>query len=184
MGHKEIKIDEAYLAQRIAQGDREAYSIVFRMYYGKVNAFLSSILKSRETAEELTQEVFYKIWCKRRSLASVRSIDSYLYISARNAALDCFRKAARRKQLSLDETLDSLLLSRISIDPDARIDAQSKLSEVKEAVNSMPAKRRDIFLMSRFDGLSNDEISSLLGISKKTIENQLALANNHIKKLT
>lgn len=66
MGHKEIRIDEAYLAQRIDKGDRGGYSMVFRMYYNKVHAFLSSILKSRGTAEELTQEVFYRIWRKRR----------------------------------------------------------------------------------------------------------------------
>ena len=76
---------------RLSKGEREAFEAVFRKYYGKVFNFISSIIKS-PYAEDISQDLFVRLWEKRESLASVRSLDSYIYIMSRNAALDYVRK--------------------------------------------------------------------------------------------
>lgn len=107
-------------------------------------------------------------------------MDDYLFILSKNACMDSFRKASRKKEISTD-VFDEFLLSRIVSSPEKRIDALSDIEELRHVINSLPSKRRDIFIMSRFDGLSNDEIASILGVSKKTVENQISLATKKIK---
>ena len=80
------------------------------------------------------------------------------------------------------EVLDSVLLSYISVEQQNAQDAKSELDYVRRAVFNMPTKRREIYLMSRFDGYSNQDIADIMGISKKTVENQLYLASDEIKK--
>ena len=81
------------------------------------------------------------------------------------------------------EVLDSVRLSYVSIEQQNVQDAKSELDYVRRAVFNMPTKRREIYLMSRFDGYSNQDIADIMGISKKTVENQLYLASDEIKKI-
>lgn len=174
-------IDEQYLKTRIVKGDKDAFSLVFKKYYGKVCKFIMSMVKQKSLAEDLSQDIFVKLWARRRKLMSISSIDSYLFIMARNRTLDYFRKASRKKEcIGVSE---ELLLSIASRDSSEQIDNNSAIEAVKVAVNNLPPKRRDIFMMSRFDGLSNDEIAILMGVTRKTVENQLSLAGSQIKKL-
>ena len=174
-------IDEKYLKSRIVKGDKEAFSIVFINYYGKVYHFILSMVRQRAVAEDLSQDIFAKLWAHRRSLKSISSIDNYLFIMARNRALDYFRKASRKRECI--DISEELLMSMASYDNLERIDDRSVLEAVKLAVNNLPPRRRDIFMMSRFDGLTNNEIAEIMGITRKTVENQLTLAGSQIKKM-
>lgn len=153
---------------------------IYRAFYGKVFTFVLSLVKSKANAQDITQNIFMKLWKNRKKLEHVKSMDDYLFILSKNACMDYFRKASRKKEISTD-VFDEFLLSRIVSSPEKRIDALSDIEELRHVIESLPSKRRDIFIMSRFDGLSNDEIASILGVSKKTVENQISLATKKIK---
>lgn len=153
---------------------------IYRAFYGKVFTFVLSLVKSKANAQDITQNIFMKLWKNRKKLEHIKSMDDYLFILSKNACMDYFRKASRKKEISTD-MFDEFLLSRIVSSPEKRIDAISDIEELRHVIESLPSKRRDIFIMSRFDGLSNDEIASVLGVSKKTIENQISLATKKIK---
>lgn len=153
---------------------------IYRAFYGKVFTFVLSLVKSKANAQDITQNIFMKLWKNRKKLEHIKSMDDYLFILSKNACMDYFRKASRKKEISTD-VLDEFLLSRIVSSPEKRIDAISDIEELRHVIESLPSKRRDIFIMSRFDGLSNDEIASILGVSKKTVENQISLATKKIK---
>lgn len=153
---------------------------IYRAFYGKVFTFVLSLVKSRANAQDITQNIFMKLWKNRKKLEYIKSMDDYLFILSKNACMDYFRKASRKKEISTD-VFDEFLLSRIVSSPEKRIDALSDIKELRHVIDSLPSKRRDIFIMSRFDGLSNDEIASILGVSKKTVENQISLATKKIK---
>lgn len=174
-------IDEQYLKSRIVKGDKDAFSLVFRKYYGKVFRFILSMVRQEAVAEDLSQDIFAKLWTHRRGMESVSSIDNYLFIMARNRALDYFRKSSRKKECI--DISEELLLSMASHDNLDRVDDRSSLEAVKLAVKNLPPRRRDIFMMSRFDGLTNDEIAELMGVTRKTVENQLTLAGSQIRKM-
>ena len=153
---------------------------IYRAFYGKVFTFVLSLVKSKANAQDITQNIFMKLWKNRKKLEYIKSMDDYLFILSKNACMDYFRKASRKKEISTD-VFDEFLLSRIVSSPEKRIDALSDIEELGHVIDSLPSKRRDIFIMSRFDGLSNDEIASILGVSKKTVENQISLATKKIK---
>lgn len=153
---------------------------IYRAFYGKVFTFVLSLVKSKANAQDITQNIFMKLWKNRKKLEHIKSMDDYLFILSKNACMDYFRKASRKKEISTD-VFDEFLLSRIVSSPEKRIDAISDIEELRHVIESLPSKRRDIFIMSRFDGLSNDEIASVLGVSKKTVENQISLATKKIK---
>lgn len=153
---------------------------IYRSFYGKVFTFVLSLVKSKANAQDITQNIFMKLWKNRKKLQHIKSMDDYLFILSKNACMDYFRKASRKKETSTD-VFDEFLLSRIVSSPEKRIDAISDIEELRHVIDSLPSKRRDIFIMSRFDGLSNDEIASILGVSKKTVENQISLATKKIK---
>lgn len=153
---------------------------IYRAFYGKVLTFVLSLVRSKANAQDITQNIFMKLWKNRKKLEYIKSMDDYLFILSKNACMDYFRKASRKKEISTD-VFDEFLLSRIVSSPEKRIDALSDIEELRHIIDSLPSKRRDIFIMSRFDGLSNDEIASILGVSKKTVENQISLATKKIK---
>lgn len=153
---------------------------IYRAFYGKVFTFVLSLVKSKANAQDITQNIFMKLWKNRKNLEHIKSMDDYLFILSKNACMDYFRKASRKKEISTD-VFDEFLLSRIVSSPEKRIDAISDIEGLRHVIDSLPSKRRDIFIMSRFDGLSNDEIASILGVSKKTVENQISLATKKIK---
>lgn len=153
---------------------------IYRAFYGKVFTFVLSLVSSKANAQDITQNIFMKLWENRKKLEHINSMDDYLFILSKNACMDYFRKASRKKEISTD-VFDEFLLSRIVSSPEKRIDALSDIEELRHVIESLPSKRRDIFIMSRFDGLSNDEIASILGVSKKTVENQISLATKKIK---
>ncbi len=153
---------------------------IYRAFYGKVFTFVLSLVRSKANAQDITQNIFMKLWKNRKNLEHIKSMDDYLFILSKNACMDYFRKASRKKEISTD-VFDEFLLSRIVSSPEKRIDALSDIEELRHVIDSLPLKRRDIFIMSRFDGLSNDEIASILGVSKKTVENQISLATKKIK---
>lgn len=153
---------------------------IYRAFYGKVFTFVLSLVRSKANAQDITQNIFMKLWKNRKNLEHIKSMDDYLFILSKNACMDYFRKASRKKEISTD-VFDEFLLSRIVSSPEKRIDALSDIEELRHVIESLPSKRRDIFIMSRFDGLSNGEIASILGVSKKTVENQISLATKKIK---
>lgn len=153
---------------------------IYRAFYGKVFTFVLSLVRSKANAQDITQNIFMKLWKNRKKLEHIKSMDDYLFILSKNACMDYFRKASRKKEIATD-VFDEFLLSRIVSSPVKRIDALSDIEELRHVIESLPSKRRDIFIMSRFDGLSNDEIASILGVSKKTVENQISLATKKIK---
>ena len=153
---------------------------IYRAFYGKMFTFVLSLVRSKANAQDITQNIFMKLWKNRKNLEHIKSMDDYLFILSKNACMDYFRKASRKKEISTD-VFDEFLLSRIVSSPEKRIDALSDIEELRHVIDSLPSKRRDIFIMSRFDGLSNDEIASILGVSKKTVENQISLATKKIK---
>ena len=153
---------------------------IYRAFYGKVFTFVLSLVRSKANAQDITQNIFMKLWKNRKKLEHIKSMDDYLFILSKNACMDYFRKTSRKKEISTD-VFDEFLLSRIVSSPEKRIDALSDIEELRHIIDSLPSKRRDIFIMSRFDGLSYDEIASILGVSKKTVENQISLATKKIK---
>ncbi len=172
------QFDTIRLAKELSAGSQEAFNEVFRAYYGKVVNFVNSLVKSHNVAEDLSQEVFVNLWNSRHALDEVRSLNAYIYTIARNITIDYLRK--KRPVCDQIEQNTDFLDGEMT---DERYFAMEKELMIRLAVATFPERRRRIFSMSRFEGMSNADIAEALGITKKTVENQINLSIREIKKI-
>lgn len=165
--------------EALQNGNHKAFEEVFLAYFDKVKCFLTGILRSESDAEELAQDIFVKLWMNHTSINPNKAFSFYLYTIARNTALNHLKHKLIEENFR--KTFDDL---------DEGVDSSDEILYAKEigllvemAVYRMPAQRRKIYQMSREKGVSNSEIAEELGVSKKTVENQLSLALQDIKRV-
>ena len=158
--------DSRILLESIAAGDTEAFATLFRRWYPKVKVFLVRFINDEKIAEDLAQDIFVRIWTFGPALNEIKSFDTYLYKMTRNAALNYLRD--RKVGLNV---MDLSLMD--DADTEGIYYKQEKILVMRMLVEKMPTQRQKVFKMSRQNGLSNDQIAEILGISKKTVENHL-----------
>lgn len=167
-------INESHIISRMISGDINAFKLLFDRYYPQVRFFTLGIVKDTFVADDIAQNVFIKVWTKRELIDSGRKFNSYLYSITKNEITDYFRS------LVISESLDNALYLKDNDHTDEIIESAYDLSHIKELVmtevENMPPQRRTVFIMSRLQGLSNDEIATKLDISKRTVERHLNIA--------
>lgn len=167
------------LLLRIRNGDEVAFELVFYRYKGKLYDFIRRSLPANEDAESLVQEIFTKLWVNRLNLDSSKSLNAFLYTLARNELFGQLRKIlVRRKYL---EEL-SFSLSESSVNDGQSYEYDELRSIVSLLVSSLPEKRREIYILSRHEGMSYKQIAEQLGISENTVDSQLRKALSFLKE--
>ncbi|MGQ0648001.1 MAG: RNA polymerase sigma-70 factor [Gemmatimonadaceae bacterium] len=165
---------DADLLRRIRAGDERALEVVFRAHYPAMCAVVRRIVFAPDVAEELVQDVFFKLWAKRERLAEIDALKTYLYRAARNTALNHLR---RQKLELAHEEREAVKGEPSTLEATDDSATAGELTEaVQGAINRLPTRCREIFLMSRDGGLTYGEIASELGISIKTVETQMGRA--------
>ena len=173
-----INRDEDLLL-RIKDGDEVAFELVFYRYKGKLYDFIRRSLPANEDAESLVQEIFTKLWVNRLNLDSSKSLNAFLYTLARNELFGQLRKIlVRRKYL---EEL-SISLNESSENDGLPYEYDELSSIVSLLVSSLPEKRREIYILSRHEGMSYKQIADKLGISENTVDSQLRKALSFLKE--
>ncbi len=176
MGYKALE-NESKLVRELSQGNILAFNTLFREYGSRLYRFAYGYLKSEAEAEELVQEVFTIIWEKRAALKEELSFKSFLFTIAFNIIKKHFRARTSFAEFSKSgngEDFDIQTTNQVSYN--------SLFQYITTLVDQLPARRREIFIKSRFEGLNTNEIASDLKISHKTVENQLTEALKFIRK--
>lgn len=158
------------LFQEIQQGNKGAFNDLFAAYYTKMVTFAQQYVKQLELAEEISSELFVKLWLKRNQLSKVLNPEVYLYVAIKNACLNSIRTAKKRSILSYEA--DNVTLELIG-SSNSKLEDKELEKLLDEAVNSLPQQRKIIFKLIKEDGLKTNEVAVILGLSKRTVENQL-----------
>lgn len=154
----------------IAGGDRMAFEALFRLHYRALCAFASGYLKDADKAEDLVQDLFFRLWLDREKVQVTTSVKAYLYASVRNRCLNAVKAGAKVRALN-EEVEDRSETDMLSED-----EHTERIARVQAAIESLPEERRKVFKLSRYEGLKYHEIAERLGISVKTVENQMGSA--------
>ena len=166
------------LGKRIRRGDKQAFDRMYELYAQRLYGFSISILKNKEDAKEVVQETFLKIWNKRQTINPKRSFKAYLFTISYHIITDLL------KERSSSVNFQEYLKENFTADS-ARTDDWVNFEELKvklnHLVNKLPHKRKQIYLLSREEGLSHFEIAQKLGISVKTVENQINLSLKYFR---
>lgn len=169
---------EQEIIPKIRNGNEEAYRMVFYRYYDSLCHYAMNFIRDKGKAEDLVQEVFLKLWTKRESLKTGSSLKAYLYKMTYHEFVTVFRKEKRYQQ-----ELDIFKFEALSpIIQESEESWQLKLKRVKEAIDSLPPRCKEIFILNKKHGLKHKEIAEQLSISVKTVENQVGKALKALRK--
>lgn len=167
-------LTDAELARRMRLGDEQALEVIFRTYYPGLVGFARRYVKMTEIAEELVQDLFLKMWSRRGSLGEIDSVKTYLFRAARNTALNHLRR--RKLEHEWLEKEGTTIMEERSLEGDEAVTESEVAAAVRAAVDRLPPRCREVFMLSRDGGLTYGEIAKSLGISIKTVETQMGRA--------
>ena len=164
--------DDRELLRRLAAGDDDAYATVFRVWYAPIVRFVDAMLRQRDEAEEVAQEVMLELWQQRARLDPERPVQAWLFRAARNRTLNVLR----HKKV-VDSTAPGIsALTPAPAASDEGATEQEMQAALHEALSELPPRCREVFTLSRTHGMRNAEIAAALGVSVKAVEAQVARA--------
>jgi len=177
---KEIKV----LIKQLVEGRESAYMSVIDIYYNKLIVYAYGLTNDLALGEDLVQNVFMKLWENRKKIKIKESLKSFLYKSVYNEFVNNYRKKQSIRVLDRVywDTFNTI------VDEDNVNLLEDKIAVVKQGIEQLPNKCRQIFILSKQDGLTNSEISEYLNISIKSVEAHItnaykAIRNNVIPKV-
>lgn len=150
-----------------------AFEKVFKTYFKSLHAFAYTFIKDEIIAEEIVQNVFFRIWEKKEQLQIDDSLKSYLYRSVHNESLNHIKHLKVKTSFQLEYSGN---MEPLNQDASNQMIAAELETEIQKAINELPQQCRIIFQMSRFEQLKYQQIADQLNISIKTVENQMGKA--------
>lgn len=150
----------------------DAYQLLHKQYHATLLRFAAAYLKAKEPSEEIVNDVLYKVWLKKENVAEIGNLRAYLFTAVRNA---CLNQIGKQKE-------EQGFLSAIPFrdmtteDPESIIISLELHDCIRNAINSLPPRCRQIYEMVRIEGLRNKDVAAQLNISINTIDVQLAIA--------
>ena len=167
--------------RRLKASDRTAYAELFEEMYEPLFRYVRSITKSPDAARDVTQDVFIRLWEVRDSLTPEQSLEAYLYRIARNRAYNHERN--QRTRTEKEETVRDRTPAQPAppTRPDTQTDAQQLEDRLWRWISELTERQREALVLSRFDGLSHDEVADVMDISPRTVNNHIVRALKHLR---
>jgi RNA polymerase sigma-70 factor (ECF subfamily) len=160
------------------EDDAQSFKELYRFYFLKLFRFCMGIVHNKESAEEIVHNVFMNLWAKRSHLPQIDNPDVYLYVAVKNNSLDYLRKNR------LNQTVDISTLNNDSfvfhIDPEQLMITEEMRKTIRQAIEQLPPRCRQIFTLIKDDGLKYKDVAGILNLSVKTVEAQMAIATKKL----
>lgn len=171
--------NEKNLLLQVSQGNEDAYKVLFNGYWDQIYSTAFMFTKSPELSEDLTQDVFARIWVNRAKLADVDKFEGFLFIMARNLVFDKLKKEVYvgKNDLFFEE-----YFSETVINPGESTELKELGDLVEAAIKDLTPQQQKAFRLSRFAGLSHEEIAAEMGISRLSVKSHIVRAIQHLRQ--
>jgi len=171
-----FKLDKILI--ELSKGQESPLEELYNYYYPRLYEFSRSFLKQEQDIDDIVQEVFIRIWQNRKKIKDPATFNSYIFTITRNLLLNKLRSRLNNdklkdeiRKLSIAKEFDNLDL----------VQYQDLKNRVEEIIKELPERQKEIFVLSRTEGLSHKEIASKLQITTKTVEYHISLAIKSLK---
>lgn len=171
--------EEKELLLRISRGEEAAFQQLFNTYHATLYTYLNKILSSREAAEEITADVFLKLWTGRERLTAIIHFEAFLFRIARNMAIDGLRAMAKQRIVRSIDREDEVAGGE---NADAGLLYAQAQQVLAEAVAQLSPQRRMVYQLSREQGYAYEEIAAQMGLSVHSVRNYLAAAQAQVRE--
>ena len=168
-----VECPDITLLHDLKNNDFSAFNTIYQQYSKPLYVYLLHKLKEPEVCNDVLQDIFVSLWEKREQLNIDVSIKAYLYQVARYKIIDLYRQDVKYQKY-LAELAEFMTIDESTITD--RIDNRKKLQEIELAVNKLPEKMREIFILSRYEHQTTRDIASKTNLSPQTVKNQLSKA--------
>lgn len=170
------------LVKKLVGGDKKAYEWIFNSYYPKLTFFANRFVNDMNIAEEIIGEIFVILWEKREQLNITSSVSAYLYNMTKNRCIN-YLKHQKIENLYVNYLRKNNLLDICAADIEAGYNDKELAQQIKFAVDSLPDKCRQVFIMSRYEDMKYKDIAMKLEISSKTVERHMSIALEKLRKI-
>lgn len=172
-------IDEKRLVALLNKGNRSAFHSLYNIYVDKLFYFISKYYRSQSDIEEATQNVFVKIWENHEKISPEGSFQGYLFQTAKNLIINSFKhklyiESYKKYSLEHNSLEDNQIIKDIITK-----DLERYLYKL---IDNMPERRKEVFILSRFEGMTYREIASFLGISENSVDTHIRLSLKYLRE--
>jgi len=172
-------VEELFFKKGLNEQNKIVFDFVFQYYYSGLCSYAETIVKNEEAAEDIVQDLFVKLWVNSSQISIKSSIKKYLFVSVRNRCFDHLKRHAGKFKSTNLNRLDGIC---DELTPENWL-VETELREIIEhSIIKLAPRCQEIFRMSRFEGLKNQEIADKLGLSKRTVELQITNALKVLRK--
>ena len=172
------------LFDHIRNDDQKAFERFFSIYFPRLNDFANKVVRDDDISQDIVQEVFLKVWDKRAQIQTI-NIEAFLFRLVRNRCIDYIKYLRvvnnRIDKIRISSKVEELYrIDFIGDEPYLLIEEELN-AKIEKTIQSLPERCREVFILSRKDGLKNKEIAEKLDISIKNVERHLKRALNSFR---
>ena len=167
------KTGDEILIKAMADGDMDAFATIYKRYAPAMLHFVTGLIKNKAKAEDIVQNIFLRMAASKPVFESVASLKNWLFVCARNEVVSTLRSKWESA------------VERVPVYPETVSDAiqpEAMMPILNSVLARMPEKRSEVFRMSRIEGLSVEDIAARMGISVRTVQKHLEIANREVRK--
>ncbi len=178
--------DFSFSQLEVTNGEPPSFEIIFKKNFPRLKKYSLGMVRDYEVAEDLVQDAFIKLWEKRNELHSVDSIQGLLYTIVRNNCLNYLKKNKMREQyveaFRFESPTQELFIRSFLEEEELKEERLRFQNELERVLTILPDKCREVFELSRFEGLTNKEVAVFMGVTVKTVEKHLAKATKLLRE--
>ena len=169
------------LITKLTQCDERAFEALFKLYYARLTLFSNRFVNDLSIAEEIVADVFELLWEKGHEVTFSSSVSSYLFKMVQNRSLN-YLKHQKIENLYVAYLEKNNLFDEVRSAVENGYEEKELAQQINAAINTLPVKCREIFVLSRFSDMKYKEIASQLNISPKTVERQVSIALEKLRQ--
>jgi RNA polymerase sigma-70 factor (ECF subfamily) len=173
---KNLNLD--VLISELSKNNDSALEELFNYYYPRLYNFSKAFLKIENGIDDILQEVFVKIWENRKNIKSKETFNAFIYTITRNLLLNELRSRLNNQKLMTEIQKNAVAEEFASMQ---LIEYKEMSTKIAEVINQLPDRQKEVFKLSREDGLSHKEIAEKLGITTKTVEYHIAQSKDILR---